>query len=266
MGFEAVIGLEVHAQLRTHSKMFCGCGTTFGAPPNTHICPVCIGLPGALPVVNHSAVDAGIRAALALGCRINETSVFARKNYFYPDLPKGYQISQYERPLAGERALVLRDLVPLGKVWIEVVLSSEDRRLIDPASERKRRAYSRIDCRVIHDRQRAGQADADGTDVRVGRRAERCPASAEHFRMGAQLRVNLEADDCFKSHGVRIRAGADLLRRCPARPRWRRPRSSRGTCRPLCSPARDSRPRWARRRAVAESPPAHQDTYGARPR
>ncbi len=100
MGFEAVIGLEVHAQLRTVSKMFCGCGTMFGAPPNTNICPVCIGLPGALPVVNHSAVDAGIRAALALGCRINETSVFARKNYFYPDLPKGYQISQYERPLA----------------------------------------------------------------------------------------------------------------------------------------------------------------------
>ncbi|MGE0706112.1 MAG: Asp-tRNA(Asn)/Glu-tRNA(Gln) amidotransferase subunit GatB [Vicinamibacterales bacterium] len=100
MGFEAVIGLEVHAQLRTRSKMFCGCGTMFGAPPNTRICPVCIGLPGALPVVNHSAVDAGIRAALALGCRINGTSVFARKNYFYPDLPKGYQISQYELPLA----------------------------------------------------------------------------------------------------------------------------------------------------------------------
>jgi aspartyl-tRNA(Asn)/glutamyl-tRNA(Gln) amidotransferase subunit B len=100
-----VIGLEIHAQLQTASKMFCGCSAAFGAPPNTHVCPVCLGLPGALPVVNHAAVEAGIRAALALGCRVNETSIFARKNYFYPDLPKGYQISQYEQPLAMGGAL-----------------------------------------------------------------------------------------------------------------------------------------------------------------
>jgi aspartyl-tRNA(Asn)/glutamyl-tRNA(Gln) amidotransferase subunit B len=98
--FEAVIGLEIHAQLLTASKIFCSCSTAFGAAPNTHVCPVCLGLPGALPVLNREAVDLAIRAALALGCRINESSVFARKNYFYPDLPKGYQISQYERPLA----------------------------------------------------------------------------------------------------------------------------------------------------------------------
>ena len=98
--FEAVIGLEIHAQLLTASKIFCSCSTAFGAAPNTHVCPVCLGLPGPLPVLNREAVDLATRAALALGCRINESSVFARKNYFYPDLPKGYQISQYERPVA----------------------------------------------------------------------------------------------------------------------------------------------------------------------
>jgi aspartyl-tRNA(Asn)/glutamyl-tRNA(Gln) amidotransferase subunit B len=99
--FEPIIGLEIHAQLRTASKMFCGCSTAFGAAPNTAVCPVCLGLPGALPVLNRTAVDYGVRAGLALGCRINHTSIFARKNYFYPDLPKGYQISQYEEPLAS---------------------------------------------------------------------------------------------------------------------------------------------------------------------
>ena len=99
--YEAVIGLEIHAQLLTQSKIFCGCSAAFGGAPNTHVCPVCLGFPGALPVLNRSAVDYGVRAALALGCRINDTSIFARKNYFYPDLPKGYQISQYEQPLAS---------------------------------------------------------------------------------------------------------------------------------------------------------------------
>src|SRR5436309_5525631 len=107
MDYEPVIGLEIHAQLLTSSKIFCGCSTAFGAAPNTHVCPVCLGFPGALPVLNRAAVDFAIRAALALGCTVHETSIFARKNYFYPDLPKGYQISQYEQPLATDGAVEL---------------------------------------------------------------------------------------------------------------------------------------------------------------
>ncbi|MCL4850788.1 MAG: Asp-tRNA(Asn)/Glu-tRNA(Gln) amidotransferase subunit GatB [Bryobacteraceae bacterium] len=98
--YEPVIGLEVHVQLATQTKIFCGCPTSFGAPPNTNVCPVCLGLPGALPVLSRQAVEMAIRAALALNCQVRPVSRFARKNYFYPDLPKGYQISQYDQPVA----------------------------------------------------------------------------------------------------------------------------------------------------------------------
>lgn len=103
--WETIIGLETHVQLRTKSKMFCGCSTAFGAPPNTQVCPVCLGLPGALPMANGAAIGLAVRGALALGCTVHPKSVFARKNYFYPDLPKGYQISQFDQPLATNGTL-----------------------------------------------------------------------------------------------------------------------------------------------------------------
>jgi aspartyl-tRNA(Asn)/glutamyl-tRNA(Gln) amidotransferase subunit B len=105
--YEMVVGLEVHVQLKTRTKAFCGCSTDFGAAPNVNTCPVCLALPGALPVLNEHAVELAVRAALGLGCRIDPVSVFARKNYFYPDLPKGYQISQFDQPLAVGGSVVI---------------------------------------------------------------------------------------------------------------------------------------------------------------
>jgi aspartyl-tRNA(Asn)/glutamyl-tRNA(Gln) amidotransferase subunit B len=97
--FQLVVGIEVHAQLLTRSKIFCGCSTAFGGEPNSHVCPICLGMPGVLPALNRQVVDFAIRTGLALSCDVQAKSVFARKNYFYPDLPKGYQVSQYELPI-----------------------------------------------------------------------------------------------------------------------------------------------------------------------
>lgn len=124
--YETVIGLEVHAQLLTRTKAFCGCSTSFGDPPNTHTCPVCLGLPGSLPVLNADAVRMAVSAALALGCSVQSRSVFARKNYFYPDLPKGYQISQYDLPLAMRGALEIETEAGKSRIGILRVHMEED--------------------------------------------------------------------------------------------------------------------------------------------
>jgi len=116
MIYEVVIGVEVHAQLRTKTKMFCGCGTTFGRSPNSQTCPVCLGLPGTLPVINRAAVEMAVRAGLALNCTIGANNQFDRKNYFYPDLPKGYQISQYESPICEHG-------------WIEIAVGDSTKRV-----------------------------------------------------------------------------------------------------------------------------------------
>ncbi|HMG85775.1 MAG TPA: Asp-tRNA(Asn)/Glu-tRNA(Gln) amidotransferase subunit GatB [Terracidiphilus sp.] len=147
--YEPVIGLEVHVQLLTASKIFCGCSNRFGSEPNTNICPVCLGLPGSLPVLNAKAVEFAVLASLALNCEVRERSIFARKNYFYPDLPKGYQISQYDKPLAEHG-------------WIEVPTADGGTKTGAPSDRSSSLGWKKIGITRVHMEEDAGKSLHDG--------------------------------------------------------------------------------------------------------
>ncbi len=159
-GWEAVIGMEIHAQLATATKIFCGCEVKTGGEPNSNTCPVCLGLPGALPVLNRRVVDLGARAALALGLEIQETSVFARKNYFYPDLPKGYQISQYDKPFSATGTLTImtseRDAAGHVSEWVPMTIHIERMHLEEDAGKNVHEGLPDVDRFSYVDLNRAG--------------------------------------------------------------------------------------------------------------
>ena len=204
--WETVIGLEVHVQLLTRSKMFCGCSTAFGDPANTNVCPVCLGLPGALPVPNAEAVRLGVLGAMALGCTVHPESIFARKNYFYPDLPKGYQISQFDRPLATG-----------GKVEFEsaergrLTVSIERLHLEEDAGKS---LHDRVPGRTAIDLNRAGVPLAEivsGPDLRS-------PADARAYLVTLrQLLRYGGVSDCSMEQGS-LRVDANLSVRRPGAP------------------------------------------------
>src|SRR3954466_14139700 len=159
-GWETVIGLEIHAQLSTESKIFCGCSTRFGDEPNANTCPVCLGLPGALPVLNRRVVDLGARAALALGLHINHQSIFARKNYFYPDLPKGYQISQFDQPFSANGTLEImtadRDEAGHAVEWRPMTIHIQRMHLEEDAGKNVHEGLPEVDKYSYIDLNRAG--------------------------------------------------------------------------------------------------------------
>ncbi len=159
-GWEAIIGMEIHAQLATVTKIFCGCAVQTGGEPNANTCPVCLGLPGALPVLNERVIDLGARAALALGLEIQETSIFARKNYFYPDLPKGYQISQYDRPFSANGKLTImtaeRDDHGRAETWKPLTIRIERMHLEEDAGKNVHEGLPDVDKYSYIDLNRAG--------------------------------------------------------------------------------------------------------------
>ena len=159
-GWEAIIGMEIHAQLATNTKIFCGCAVETGGEPNSNTCPVCLGLPGALPVLNRRVIDLGARAALSLGLEVQETSIFARKNYFYPDLPKGYQISQYDRPFSANGKLTImtseRDDQGRAIKWKPMTIHIERMHLEEDAGKNVHEGLPDVDKYSYVDLNRAG--------------------------------------------------------------------------------------------------------------
>ena len=159
-GWEAVIGMEIHAQLATNTKIFCGCAVETGGEPNSNTCPVCLGLPGALPVLNKHVIDLGARAALSLGLEVQETSIFARKNYFYPDLPKGYQISQYDKPFSANGSLTImtseRDDQGRAVEWKPMTIRIERMHLEEDAGKNVHEGLPDVDKYSYVDLNRAG--------------------------------------------------------------------------------------------------------------
>ncbi|HET8650135.1 MAG TPA: Asp-tRNA(Asn)/Glu-tRNA(Gln) amidotransferase subunit GatB [Gemmatimonadales bacterium] len=206
MTWETVIGLEIHVQLNTRSKMFCGCSTAFGDPPNTNVCPVCLGLPGALPVPNAEAVRLGTRAALALGCTIHRRSVFARKNYFYPDLPKGYQISQFDQPLATDGRVEFES-PERGRVSVHI-------QRLHLEEDAGKSLHDRIPDRTAIDLNRAGVPLAEivsGPDMQS-------PAEARAYATALrQILVYTGVSDCSMEQGS-LRIDANLSVRRPGEP------------------------------------------------
>jgi aspartyl-tRNA(Asn)/glutamyl-tRNA(Gln) amidotransferase subunit B len=206
MTWETVIGLEVHVRLGTRTKMFCACPATFGDAPNTNVCPTCLGLPGALPVPNAEAVRLGVRAALALGCTVHPSSVFARKNYFYPDLPKGYQISQVDRPLAtaGRVAFDSPDRGPIEIGITRLHLEEDAGKLL----------HDRFPGKTAVDLNRAGTPLAEivsDPDVRS-------PAEARAYLLTLrQILVYAGVSECSMEQGS-LRVDANLSVRRPGRP------------------------------------------------
>ncbi|HWA55887.1 MAG TPA: Asp-tRNA(Asn)/Glu-tRNA(Gln) amidotransferase subunit GatB, partial [Gemmatimonadales bacterium] len=202
MTWETVIGLEVHVQLLTVSKMFCGCSTRFGRTPNTQVCPVCLGLPGALPVPNAHAIELATRAALALGCRVHETSIFARKNYFYPDLPKGYQISQFDQPLATKGGIEIES-PERGRITIGVTR-------LHVEGDAGKSLHDRLPGKTAVDLNRAGTPLAEI----VSEPDMRSPAEARAYLTRLkQLLLYCQVSDCNMEEGsLRVDANISIRR------------------------------------------------------